>query len=296
MFLARRPVGGLTIGIALVVLACFVFVTQDSISKQLMLTLTVIQVIWGRFLCQTALITSYLAATGGTRFLRTKHPVLQLLRGTFQVGTTGLVYVSLPHVPLGDIMATVFCAPIIVTVLSVIILKEKIGKHRIAAVIVGFVGVYLIVLPGSSETSIYHLLPLGAAFTNAVFIMMTRRLAGPEEAPATQFNTTAVGMVVFSIILFLGDGMPPLEWAPLFLLMGILAAVGHFCMVKAFAYASASMLAPYLYAQVMFAALFGVFWFGDTLRPAMLAGTTLLIASGMYIWWRERTLGIQRAE
>jgi len=67
-------------------------------------------------------------------------------------------------------------------------------------------------------------------------------------------------------------------------------------MVKAFAYASASVLSPYLYAQVIFAALFSVFWFGDTLRPTMLAGTALLVASGMYIWWRERTLGIKRAE
>jgi len=296
MLLARRPLGGLTTGIVLVVLACFLFVTQDSISKQLMLTLTVVQVIWGRFLCQTAVITSYLVATGGTRFLHTRHPWLQILRGMCQVGTTGMVYISLPHVPIGDITAIVFCSPIIVTVLSVIFLKEKIGKHRVAAVIIGFVGVYLIVLPGSSETSIYHLLTLAAAFTNAMFIMMTRRLAGPEETSATQFNTTTVGMVVFTLILVFGEGFPPLEWAPLFLVMGVLAAVGHFCMVKAFAYASASVLSPYLYAQVIFAAAFSVFWFGDTLRPTMLAGTALLIASGMYIWWRERTLGIQRAE
>ena len=296
MLLARRPLGGLTTGIVLVVLACLLFVTQDSISKQLMLTLTVVQVIWGRFLCQSAVMTAYLATTGGTKFLRTKHPGLQLLRGVFQVGTTGFVYMSLPHVPIGDITAIVFCSPIIVTVLSVIFLKEKIGKHRIGAVIVGFVGVYLIVLPGSNETSIYHLLTLVAAFTNAMFIMMTRRLAGPDETSATQFNTTTAGMVVFSLILFFGEGFPPLDWAPLFLLMGILAAIGHFCMIKAFAYASASVLSPYLYAQVMFAAIFSVVWFGDTLRPTMLAGTALLVASGIYIWWRERTLGIQRTE
>src|SRR5690606_3565154 len=216
--------GGLTTGITFVVLACFLFVTQDSISKQLMFTLTVVQVIWGRFLCQTVVITGYLSATGGTRFLRTRHPWLQIFRGMCQVGTTGLVYMSLPHVPIGDITAIVFCSPIIVTVLSVIFLKEKIGKHRIGAVIVGFVGVYLIVLPGSNETSIYHLLTLVAAFTNAMFIMMTRRLAGPDETSATQFNTTTAGMVVFSLILFFGEGFPPLDWAPLFLLMGILAA------------------------------------------------------------------------
>lgn len=295
MFPARSPLGGLTTGIALVVFACFVFVTQDSISKQLMLTLTVVQVIWGRFLCQTTVMTSYLVASGGAQFLRTRHPGLQVLRGLLQVATTGSVYLALPHAPIGDITAITFCSPIIVTILSAIFLKEKIGKHRIGAVLAGFFGVYLIILPGSSETTVYHLLALVAAFTNSVFILLTRRLAGPEETSATQFNTTATGLLVFTIILLTTDGFPPLEWAPLFFLMGTLAAIGHFCMVKAFAYASASVLSPYLYAQVLFAALFSVVWFGDTLRPTMLAGTALLIASGTYIWWRERKLGIQRS-
>jgi len=286
-----RPLGALTTGIALTLIACLIFSTQDTIGKQLMLSLTVLQVVWGRYIFQTAAMTGYLAVTTGGRFLRTRHPFLQLARGLAQTGSTALVYFALPHVPIGDVTALVFCSPIIVTVLSVIFLKESIGKHRIAAVLVGFIGVYLIILPGSGATSFYHLLPLCGAFLNAAYMLITRRLAGPEEAAATQFNTTAVGLAIFTVLILFGDTLPPLEYAPIFLLIGVMAATGHFAMVKALSFAPASMLSPYFYAQVMFAAVYSVVWFGDTLRPTMVAGTTLLIMSGVYIWWRERIKG-----
>lgn len=283
-----RPLGALTTGIVLTVLACLIFSTQDTIGKQLMLSMTVLQVIWGRYIFQTAAMTSYLALSTGTRFLRTRHPFLQLARGLAQTGSTGFVYFSLPHIPIGDATALVFCSPIIVTVLSVLILKESIGKHRIAAVCAGFVGVYLIILPGSGETNFYHFVAFCGAFMNATYMLITRRLAGPEEAAATQFNTTAVGLAIFTVLILFGDVLPPLEAAPIFLLIGVMAATGHFAMVKALSYAPASILSPYLYAQVLFAAVYSVAWFGDSLRPSMILGTTLLIASGVYIWWRER--------
>lgn len=290
-----RPIGAVTKGIALVLLACLIFSTQDTIGKQLMLTMTAFQVIWGRYVVQTAVMTGYLASTSGLRFLKTRHPFLQIARGLAQTVTTGLVYVSLPHVPIGDITALVFCSPILVTLLSVVFLKEKIGRHRIAAVIIGFVGVYLIILPGSGETNFYHILAFLSAFSNATYIMITRHFAGPEEAPATQFNTTAVGLLIFTVILLTTDTPPPLSSAPIFILIGVMAAIGHFSMVKGLSYAPASVLSPYLYSQVLFAALYSVFWFGDSLRLSMVVGTTLLILSGVYIWWRERIRSAESA-
>lgn len=289
-----RPLGALTTGITLAMIACVIFATQDAISKQLMLSLTVIQVVWGRYMFQTAAMVSFLSYRSGTRFLQTRHPVLQIVRGLAQTGTTGLVYFSMPHIPIGDITALVFCSPILVAVLSVVVLKESIGKHRIAAICAGFIGVYLIILPGSGQTSIFHLVAFGGAFMNAAYIMLTRYLAGPEEAAATQFNTTAVGLVIFSALLIFGDTLPPLEYAPILLLMGLMAALGHFAMVHAFSFASASILAPYLYTQVLAAAIYSVLWFGDPLRPTMVIGATLLISSGIYIWWREQIRGGRR--
>lgn len=283
-----RPLGALTTGILLTVLTCLFFATLDTIGKQLMLSLTAVQVIWGRYVFQTAAITGYLGLTTGTRFLRTRHPYLQLTRGVAQAGSNGLVYVALPHIPLADATALVFCSPIIVTVLSVVILKESIGRHRIAAISAGVIGAYLVILPGSGETSVYHLLAFCAAFLNATYMLITRRLAGPEEAAATQFNTTAVGLLIFSVIIIFGDVLPPLEAVPTLLLIGVMGAMGHFSMVKALSYAPASVLSPYLYAQVLFAAVYSLAWFGDSLRPSMIVGTMLLISSGVYIWWRER--------
>jgi len=284
-----RPLGALTTGIALVMVTCFLFATLDSLSKNLMLTMAAVQVLWGRYVVQTAAMTSYLAASSGMRFLRTRHPFLQIARGLAQATSNGLVYISLAHIPVGDVTAILYGSPIIVTVLSVIFLNERIGVHRIAAVIAGFIGVYLIIQPGSGETNFYHLLMLGAAFSNATYMLLTRRLAGPEEAAATQFNTTAVGLVIFTGIVLYDGALPPVDAMPLLLVVGLMGAAGHFCMVKALSYVPASMLSPYLYAQVMIAALYSVFWFGDALRPSMVLGTALLIASGIYIWWRERT-------
>jgi len=276
-------------GIALIMVTCFLFATLDSLSKNLMLTMAAIQVLWGRYVVQTAAMTSYLAASSGTRFLQTRHPFLQIARGLAQAASNGLVYVSLAHIPVGDVTAILYGSPIIVTVLSVIFLKERIGVYRIAAVMAGFLGVYLIIQPGSGETSFYHLLMLGAAFSNATYMLITRRLAGPEEAAATQFNTTAVGLLIFTSIILFDGALPSVEAMPLLLVVGLMGAAGHFCMVKALSHVSASTLSPYLYAQVMFAALYSVFWFGDALRPNMIVGTTLLVASGIYIWWRERS-------
>lgn len=291
-----RPLGALTTGIALVLLACFLFATLDSLSKQLMATVAAMQVLWGRYVFQGIAMTSYLAASSGTRFLRTKHPFLQLARGLVQAACALCVYISLSHIPVGDVTAILYASPIIVTVLSVILLKERIGPHRIAAVIAGFIGVYLIVLPGSGETGFFHLLMVGASFCNAAFMLLTRRLAGPEESAATQFNTTAIGVVIFTAIILHEGALPPLEAMPLLSVIGLMGAAAHFCFVRAMSYAPASMLSPYLYAQVMFAALYSVFWFEDPIRLSMVIGTALLVASGIYIWWRERTRTVQGAE
>jgi len=284
-----RPIGALTTGIALVLVASLLFATLDSISKQLMVSVAAMQVLWGRYLAQGAAMTSYLAVSTGTQFLKTRHPYLQIARGLLQAVGAWLVYISLAHIPVSDVTAILYASPVIVTVLSVILLKERIGPHRIAAVIGGFLGVYLIVLPGSGETGLFHLLAFAASFCNATYMLLTRRLAGPEESAATQFNTTAIGLVIFTAVILYDGGLPPVEAVPPILLVGLMGAAAHFLVVKAMSYAPASMLSPYLYAQVMFAALYSVFWFNDALRPSMILGTTLLIASGIYIWWRERT-------
>ncbi|WP_244488156.1 DMT family transporter [Aureimonas sp. Leaf454] len=277
----------LIVGIVLTVFAGTVFSAMDAGAKYLTLHLPVLQVVWGRYVFQTLLMSGYLAATTGPRFLKTRRPVLHLLRGMTLLGATLLMYIGLSRVSLADATSVMFFSPIIITILSVLFLKETIGLHRILAVVAGFLGVLLIVRPGASGTDPYLFFPLAAAVLNAVYMLLTRQLAGSDEAPATQFNTTAVGALILTVLVVPQWQTPSATHFALLVFVGCVGAIGHFSLVVGFRYASASLLSPFLYSQVLSATAISLLLFGDHLRWTTLVGTAILIASGLYIWWRE---------
>lgn len=277
----------LLVGILLTIGAGFVFSGMDALGKHLTLLLPILQVVWGRYFVQTVLLGTYLSARTGTGFLRTKHPYLQLTRGLILLATTFLMYEALKRVPLADATAVLFFSPIVVTILSVLLLRERIGPHRILAVLAGFGGMMLILSPGFGTFHPALLLVLAASVLNAVYLLLTRHLAGREDAAATQFNTTAAGAVILSCLVVPDWQTPDLATGLLLVAIGMFGTVGHFVLVRAFAHAPASLLSPFLYSQVIGASLLSVTLFGDPLRPAMLAGTVILVSSGLYIWWRE---------
>ncbi|MEF2072502.1 DMT family transporter [Consotaella aegiceratis] len=278
-------------GIAFILAAGLLIASMDGFGKALTGELPVLQVVWARYFFHTVVMTAILLRTSGTNFLRTRRPVLQLTRGGLLIVVTVLIYTAMPHISLADATAIQFFAPVLVTVLSVFFLGERIGLHRIVAVIAGFVGVLMIVQPGFGETNPYLLLPLVAALALAGYFMMTRKLSGTEEADSTLFNTTAAGAVVLTLVVPLVWETPSLPMLGQMVALGTFGALGHACLVRGFAQAPASVLSPFLYSQVLFATLYTVVLFGDPLRPSLIAGTGLLVASGLYIWWRERRLG-----
>lgn len=278
----------LVTGIGMTLCAGMLFATMDGFAKTLAATLPVMQVVWGRYIFHTLAVGSVLVARHrGIGFLRTRHPVLQFLRGMALLSSTLMMYLALSHIPLADATAVLFFSPVFVTLLSVVFLGERIGIHRIVAVIAGFVGVMLVVRPQFGGTDPWLLLPLGAVVSNSLYLMMTRRLAGREDAAATQFNTTAAGAVIMSVLVAFVWQPPTLAQWGMLMAAGLLGACGHSLLVKAFAVAPASLLSPFLYSQVIFASAISVAIFGDPMHPLTLAGTGILIASGVYIWWRE---------
>lgn len=281
-------------GILVTIFAGMVFAVMDSVGKTLTALIPIVQVVWGRYMVQTVLMTVYLSRTTGTRFLKTRRPVLQLLRGAMLIAATFSMYVSLSHIPLADATSVLFFSPIIITILSVVFLKERVGIHRIAAILAGFCGVMLIVRPGLSDTSPYLALPLLAAFFNSVFLLLTRQLADEDEAAATQFNTTAVGAAILSVAVIPVWETPAPATVGLMLLIGTVGSIGHFSLVTAFRHAPASLLSPFLYSQVLFASAISILWFGDPMGATTLIGTAVLIASGLYIWWRENRTARKR--
>ena len=274
-------------GILFTLAAGCTFAVQDSIGKYLTSLVPLIQVLWGRYVCQTLIMGTVLSATRGTAFLKTTHPVLQILRGLCLLAATSLMYAALTHVPLADATAVIFFAPILVTVLSVVFLKETIGIHRIGAIVAGFVGMLVILRPGLASIEPALFLVVIAAGFNACYFLLTRRLSGREDSASTMFNTSAPGAILLTLFVIPLWQTPSTEALVLMIAIGCTGSLAHFFLVRGFSHAPASLLSPFLYIQVLAASVLTVVVFGDPLRATTAIGAAILVASGLYIWWRE---------
>lgn len=273
--------------ILLTISAGLILATMDAVGKHLSESLNVLQAVWARYTVHTVVITILLYRLSGFRFLKTKRPVAQTVRAASLFIATVFMYTSITLVPLADATAIQFLAPVLVTVWSVIFLREKIGIHRIVAVLAAFGGVLIIVSPGIQLDTPALFLPLVTAFFASIYFILTRVLAGADERECTQFSTTAVGALVLTLGLPFFWQTPGVMDVVLMVVIGLIGLLGHYLLIKAFALETASLLSPFLYSQVFGATLLSVFWFGDALSIYMAFGTTILICSGLYIWWRE---------
>jgi len=279
--------------IGLILLATLCFSAMDTTGKLIVAQLPIMMVVWGRTLVQTVLVGVFLGATQGPRFFHTRRPLAQFTRGAILLATGLLTYAALRHVPLADTIAALFFSPVLVVVFSAVFLKEKVGIHRIGAVLAGFAGVLLIVRPGMAGFNPWLLLAVAAAIVNTGFLLLTRVLSDPSERAATHFHTTSFAALAMCVLVVPYWQTPGPGEAAVLLAMGALGTVGHFLLIRAFQFAPASLLSPFLYVQVFFTMLASTFIIGDPLTLPTVAGAALLVASGVYIWWRERKRGLE---
>ena len=279
------------LAITLILLTGFVLAGMDATAKYLALEVPIAMVIWGRYFFHTVITFSiYAGKTRSLSFLRTRKPGLQLIRAAALFGATSCMYVAITRMQLGDASAIQFLAPVLVTALSGLLLGEHVGPRRWAAVLFGFIGVLLVARPGSGVLGWAALLPLMTAGLLAVYLLMTRIIRGQDDAATTTFYSTAVGAFVLSALVPLfWQSLSPLQWG-LMVTMGSAGAIGHFMLVKAFFSAEASMLAPFTYAQVVAAILWGLLIFGDVPSGWTIAGALVVSGSGLYVWYRESRL------
>jgi drug/metabolite transporter (DMT)-like permease len=230
----------------------------------------------------------YLWRTTGFSVLRTRRPWGHATRAA--VGLTGMVcgFSALTLLPLVEATAISFAAPLFMTVLSALILKERVGRHRWAAVVVGFVGVLVMVRPDPA-----HMAAAGTAFAIAGALgaagamVAIRQIANTEPGPAIAFYFTLAGAL-------LGLASLPFGWvapSPTVLLglvgMGLLGGTGQLLLTEALRRAPVAVIAPFDYTQLVWATLLGYFVWGDAPRVETLAGAAIVAGSGVYILWRE---------
>lgn len=279
-------------GIVLMILAMSTFSVMDGLSKLLTETVPVAQIVWARFVTfpLVALLAGWGVGMATRRILRTERPVLQIGRSLLLLtATSGFVF-ALQYIQLADGHAIGFAAPLIVTALSVPILGEKVGIRRWLAVIVGFVGVLIVIRPsGTMHWAVA--LPVLSAFCFALLQIVTRILNRTDDPITSLFYTGAVGAVATSLLLPFHWVTPGWEVAAMLAVVGLLGALGHFLLIKALEQAAASLLQPFSYLQLLTSTAIGYLMFADIPDRWSLVGAAIIVASGLYVFYRQRMRG-----
>ena len=274
-------------GIGLILLTTCFFTTSDVASKYLADHVPALQITWLRYCAFLAIILAIAFRTGKAR-LRTKRPVLQVLRGLGVVASSILFVSSLKYLAIADATATSFVTPLFVTALSIPLLGETVGWRRWLATLVGLVGVLIVVRPGGAGFQLASLLPVVSALSWAFGLIMTRMMSTTENPITTLAYSAIVGFIVLTAML-------PLQWQPLSgqtiligMFIGIASTIGHWLLILAYRHADASLLAPFSYAQLLWASLFGYFLFAVLPDIWTLVGAVIIAGSGLYTAHRER--------
>jgi drug/metabolite transporter (DMT)-like permease len=276
-------------GILLMFIALGVFTLMDTIGKYLSRWYPVPGLVWARYAINILLLLAFLAWRGKLRSVRTARPGIQLARGLLLGMATLLYFTALSHMPLAEASAIAFVLPLFVAVLAVPMLGERLDAGRLAAILVGLAGALVIVRPGSEAFSVYALLPLGMALMNALYQILTRKVAGLEPPLTSLFYGSLVGAVMFLPVLPFAWQTPqdPWHWA-LLVVLGLLATVGHFILIRAFEFAPATLLAPFVYTQLLWTMLVGFLVFGDFPDGVSLVGMAIIVGAGLYLVGRQR--------
>ena len=282
-------------GILLIVLATGLFVLMDSIAKYLARSYPMPGVIWARYLVNFGMILAWFAARGELHRIRTARPGIQLARGALLASSTFLYFMSLTVLPLADAAAIGFVLPLFVAALAAPMLGERLDFPRALAIVVGLAGALVIVRPGTSVFTPYALLPIGMAACNALYQVLTRKVAGSEHPLTSLVWGAMVGAVLTSLAAPFYFQVPAVAWHwALLAVVGVCASVGHYLLIRAYEYASATLIAPFTYTALVWALLFGFLVFGQLPDGWSIAGMTIIIASGLFLVARQR-LAVRRA-
>ena len=272
----------------LISFAALLFGIKNSQAKYLSQTLPIFQIAWAQFLGYFLFVTLIFWPERRWNILSSSRIGLQIFRAALLVTCLLLFFTVLRFMPLADAVAISFVSPILVTALSVPLLKERVGLRRWLAVGVGLAGAVIIIRPGMGVMHWAAFLALGVAFSFALFSITTRILSSTDDSVTTLFYPALIGAAVLSPIALFQLEQPAslFEFVSL-LSLGLLSGVAHYGVVKAHQLASPVVLAPTSYSELLWSTLLGFLIFGDFPDQWTLLGTGIVVASGLYIFHRE---------
>lgn len=277
-------------GILLVVSAILVFSTQDATSKFLVQSdVSPYQMTMMRFWAFAAFSLLLAWRQGGLRTaLRSKHPVLQVMRGGLLVVDIWMYVLALSTVPLAAVQSITLVYPLLVTLFAIPVLGEKVGVFRFVAVAVGFCGALIIVRPGGVPLDWGVIFAAGSGSAYALYIVLTRKVSAADSTTTSMLYTGVVGLAISSAV-----GVFHWEMLDLgsFLLIGYIMLTGvvaHGMMIVALSLAPASVLQPFNYTSLPWSILLGIVIFHEAIDAISLMGAAIIVGAGLVVMARER--------
>lgn len=248
-----------------------------------------IELLFYRNLFAFPTILAWIGMSGGFAIVATRRPDLHATRSALGLGVMALTFLALSRLPLAEATVISFSAPLFATILSALMLGERVMWHRWTAIALGFVGVLIVVQPGHSALPIGGMLiGLAAAFGAALVVITLRQIGGTEHPVATVFWFNLACVVAMAIPMpFLLQDHPPVVWIAL-ISGGLLGGVAQILMTTALRYAPVSALMPFDYLQIIWATMWGFLLFDVLPTPNSLVGAALIVAAGCYVIYRER--------
>jgi drug/metabolite transporter (DMT)-like permease len=234
--------------------------------------------------------------------LYTRRLAGQVGRGTLGAAGMFLNFAALARLPLADVTAILFASPLITVALAAVLLRERVRAYRWSAVVVGLLGVVVMLMPHLSvgrtvttAAAIGALCAAAATVTNAGAVIQTRRLTDTESNSSIVFYFSGFCALAGLVTLPFGWIVPSLGQLISLIMVGVIGGIAHLIVTESYRYAPASVVAPFDYAAMLWAFILGFVMFGELPDRYMVAGALVVIGAGLFVIWRERRLGIERA-
>lgn len=274
-------------GILYMVLSVAVFSVVNALVKYEEAVYPVSQVIFFRSIFALLFSCGLVMRDGGLSILRTNRVAEHVGRGTLQFVSMVCIFIAYHLMPLADAVAVTFSSPLFLTLLSIPLLGEKVGRHRWGAVIVGFIGVLIMVRPGPGTFSYGAILALVNAALGASVTIALRRMSLTER-PSTLVTYQALVATGLSILI-LPFGWVSLTWEGALGLasIGLISGTGQILWTQAFKLVPAAILAPFSYTSMIWSIGFGYLIWSDLPTPVLIVGACVVVMSGLYILYRE---------
>lgn len=276
-------------GIALMCAALLCFSCLDATAKWVNRSVDPLVTVWARYMSAAILTSIMINPWTQPGFARSSRLPLQLIRSSLVFFSTVCNFIALKYLQLVETLSILFSTPLLVALLAGPLLGEWVGARRLAAIGVGFIGILVITRPGLGAMHPAALLTVMGTIAYAFYGITTRMLAASDSSATTTFYSSVAGIVLMTPLLpwIWTTPSSPLIWF-LLMLTGVFGAVGHWLLVLAHARAPAAILSPFIYTQIVWMLALGYILFGDWPDFWTLAGAGIVIASGLYLIYRER--------